>query len=91
MSEFGRYGNTKNNPACTKTGRDISVEGGLYTEEEEDSPVPYSRHGLCGRKATFEEKEEAHVRGQELCESRGGRPGLPSLRVLMVSVDIKQH
>ena len=28
---------------------------------------------------------------QELCESRGGRPGLPSLIVLMVSVDVKQH
>ena len=29
-------------------------------------------------------------RAQELCESRGGRPG-PSLIVLMASVDIKQH
>ena len=28
---------------------------------------------------------------QELCESRGGRPGLPSLIVLMVSVDVKQQ
>ena len=27
-------------------------------------------------------------RAQELCESRGGRPGLPSLMVLMVSVDV---
>ena len=40
--------------------------------------VPNSPYGLCGRKATFEEKEEdTHVRVQELCESRGGRPGLP--------------
>ena len=31
------------------------------------------------------------VRAQELCESRGGRPGLPSLINLMVSVDVKQH
>ena len=31
------------------------------------------------------------ARTQELCESRGGRPGLPSLVVLnMVSVDVKQ-
>ena len=43
----------QNNPACTKTGRDISVEGGLYTEEEEDFPVPNSPYGLCGRKATL--------------------------------------
>ena len=30
-------------------------------------------------------------RAQELCESRGGRPGLQSLISLMVSVDVKQH
>ena len=30
-------------------------------------------------------------RAQELCESRGGHPGLPSLISLMVSVDVKQH
>ena len=28
---------------------------------------------------------------QELCESRGGRPGLPSLISRTVSVDVKQH
>ena len=28
---------------------------------------------------------------QELCESRGGRPGLPVLMNLMVSVDVKEH
>ena len=27
----------------------------------------------------------------ELCESRGGRPGLPVLMSLMVSVDVKLH
>ena len=31
------------------------------------------------------------LRAQELCESRGGRPGLPVLMSLMVSVDVKQH
>ena len=30
-------------------------------------------------------------RVQELCESRGGRPGLPVLMNLTVSVDVKQH
>ena len=30
-------------------------------------------------------------RAQELCESRGGRPGFPSLISLTVSVDVKQH
>jgi len=28
---------------------------------------------------------------QELCESRGGRPGLSALMSLTVSVDVKQH
>ena len=31
-----------------------------------------------------------NVRVQELSESRGGRPGLPVLTSLMVSVDVKQ-
>ena len=32
-----------------------------------------------------------HNRVQGLCESRGGRPGLPVLMSLVVSVDVKQH
>ena len=35
--------------------------------------VPNSPYGLCGRQATLNFKAE------ELCESRGGRPGLPVL------------
>ena len=31
------------------------------------------------------------VRVQELCESRGGRPGLSELMSLTVSVDVKQY
>ena len=31
------------------------------------------------------------LRVQELCESRGGRPGLSVLMSLTVSVDVKQH
>ena len=31
------------------------------------------------------------VRVQELCESRGGRPGVSFLTSLTVSVDVKQH
>ena len=30
-------------------------------------------------------------RVQEVCESRGGRPALPVLMSLTVSVDVKQH
>ena len=31
------------------------------------------------------------LRVQELCESGGGRPGLPVLTSLTVSVEVKQH
>ena len=33
----------------------------------------------------------AASRVEELCESRGGRPGLPLLTSLMLYVDVKQH
>ena len=33
----------------------------------------------------------ADSRVQELCESRGGRPWLSALTVLMVSMDVKQY
>ena len=36
-------------------------------------------------------KQLLNNRGQELCESRGGRPGLSVLTSLTVSVDVKQH
>ena len=48
-------------------------------------PVPNSPSGPCGRKATL---NYSYQRAEELCESRGGRPGLP---VLTVSVGVKQH
>ena len=34
---------------------------------------------------------QSRLRVQELCESRGGRPGLSVLMSLMVSVDVKRH
>ena len=45
--------------------------------------VTNSPYGLCGRKE--------RLRAQELCESRGGRPGLPVPKKATVSVDVKQH
>ena len=38
-----------------------------------------------------EEGERVKVIVQELCESRGGRPGLSVLTSLLVSVDIKLY
>ena len=43
-------------------------------------PVPNSPYGLCGRCIV-----------QELCESRGGRPGLSVLTGLLASVDVKNY
>ena len=48
-------------------------------------PVSNNPYIFCGRKAnittttttTTTTTEVFHFRGQELCESRGGRPGLP--------------
>ena len=48
------------------------------------SPLPLQR-------LWFRDNRRLWVRAQELCESRGGRPGLPSLIVLTVSVDVKQR
>ena len=49
-----------------------------------------TRKGFSERIDTTSNRTEP-VRVQELCESRGGRPGLPVLMSLMVSVDVKQH
>ena len=49
----------------------------------------YGNCGLCGRKATLEEEELSLVRPQELCERRGGRPGLHVHN--SPYVDAKQH
>ena len=50
--------------------------------------------GPC-QKGLYENKVGAHTptdyRAQELCESRGGRPGFPSLISRTVSVDVKHH
>ena len=40
------------------------------------------------RKYTDRVREDYH---QELCESRGGRPGLSVLTSLLVSVDVKNY
>ena len=41
--------------------------------------------------AKTKEGKKERIRVQELCESRGGRPGLSVLMSLMISVDVKQH
>ena len=46
------------------------------------SPVLDKPYGFCGRKTLIV---------QELCESRGGRPGLSVLTSLLVFVDVKQY
>ena len=48
--------------------------------------VPNRPTRLCGRKATLNQLTTSIV--QDLCESRGGRPGLSILTSLLVSVDM---
>ena len=46
----------------------------------------------CGEEISTENSNRRSAgRAEELCESRVGRHGLPSLTVLMVSVDLQLH
>ena len=52
--------------------------------------------GQCPQTATFFKRKESRSGiepsiVQELCESRGGRPGLSVLTSLLVSVDVKNY
>ena len=53
--------------------------------------VPMSVWLTTALSRPFKEQLALPFRGQELCDSGGGRPGLPSLTVPRVSVDGKQH
>ena len=52
--------------------------------------IPLSAEPVCpsGKAAALAARG---IRVQQLCESRGGRPGLSVLTSLMVSVDVKQY
>ena len=57
-------------------------------------PLPTLSPSLIGHLASVDVKQhERDIRliVQELCESRGGRPGLSVLTSLLVSVDVKQY
>ena len=56
--------------------RERERESLLYKERERESPI---------------KRERGNDIVQELCESRGGRPGLSVLTSLLVSVDVKQY
>ena len=51
----------------------------------------YSVFVLNGDNYKKKRKKEAVIIVQELCESRGGRPGLSVLTSLLVSVDVKNY
>ena len=60
----------------------VSEEGrNLFFYAQSTMTVTSGRRGISLRE----------IRVQELCESRGGRPGLFVLMSLTVSVDVKQH
>ena len=54
-------------------------------------PVPNKPPRFCGRKAKWSLRPPWLYRVQDLCESRGGLPGLPVPNKPTVSVDVKQH
>ena len=54
------------------------------------APVPNKPPRFCGRKAKCSWFSVVFI-VQELCESRGGRPGLSVLTSLLVSVDVKNY
>ena len=59
-----------------------------------DSTAKYHRHmnkSLLTCSKPFRVPRLNALIVQELCESRGGRPGLSVLTSLMVSVDVKQY
>ena len=67
--------------------------GGGTIHDATLSPPNMSRIcSLASEEITQNDREIDHQnRAQELCDSGGGRPGLPSLISLTVSVDVKQH
>ena len=55
-------------------------------------PVPNSASGFCGRKATLKKKEKAvELEFRSCVKIEVAVSGSPSMIVLMVSVDVKQH
>ena len=60
------------------------LEGGGVSNAVTRSPPEY----ICIRCGTA---KSASIIVQELCESRGGRPGLSVLTSLLVSVDVKNY
>ena len=66
---FKKGGSQRSGAVCVCVKVEVAVLG---------SPSLNSPYGLCGRKATFQEGWESEIRSCVcVCESRGGRPGLP--------------
>ena len=69
---------------------DDSVAIGIYSPY----PFPTFSPSLISLMVSVDVKHHVYnvsIRVQEMCESRGGRPGLSVLTSLMVFVDIKQY
>ena len=103
QSKWGRYSWGSGGGTLSKQVREIQLGsgrgggGGAYEGSEVDTVGgPGGKGWGVGwgvREWRLQRKWGRYscVRVQELCESRGGRPGLPVPTSLMVSVDVKQH
>ena len=73
--------------SCVET----SVEGSREGRPGRQSHLKGQVTGLVWKRVNRRVvSEEVHI-VQELCDSRGGRPGLSVLTSLMVSVDVKNY
>ena len=73
----------------------LCIEMGLETPETRDSNVqpayPSAFKPLAFHDYKLAKPVHIGLIFQELCESRGGRPGLSVLTSLLVSVDVKNY
>ena len=67
---------------------DPQSSGAVWTWRWAWPLIPHPIHPIPNKPYGF---HHGRVRVQELCESRGGRPGLFVLTNLVISVDVKQH
>ena len=75
----------------TATRTTTGSENSLQRAIESGGVDRLNSHATCPVHIKGEWRQRSRAIIQELCESRGGRPGLSVLTSLLVSVDVKQY
>ena len=94
--QSGKHGNVRVNCArCEPVVSGTRTVTGHITDEcwlhWQPTRSIYRLKALLQEDNECRSRTDQSSRVQELCESRGGRPGFPILMSLTVSVDVKQH